>query len=154
MPLVLVGPACEAIAPACYPPGKTRGGVTPALQAECQLLKSLRPTMLNNPLRAPRPKLTGPIFAYAMVDVFGLSCVGIGASWFAAGKPAILSNFPTSTVEAVACTAGGIVVMLWSVARILREIAKQAPEMQAKYDQYIGAHHPDKLRRPPEDEPK
>ncbi len=110
--------------------------------------------MLNNPLRAPRPKLTGPIFGYAMVDVFGLSCVGIGASWFAAGKGAILTNFPTSTAEAVVCTAGGIVIMLWSVARILREIAKQAPEMQAKYDQYIGAHYPDKLRRPPEDEPK
>ena len=109
--------------------------------------------MLNNSLRPPRPRLTGPIFAYAMVDVFGLSCVGIGASWFAAGKPAILSNFPTSTAEAVACTAGGVVIMLWSVARILREIAKQAPEMQAKYNRYIGIHHPDKLQ-PPDDEAK
>ncbi len=106
--------------------------------------------MLNNPLRPPRPRLTGPIFLYAIVDVFGLSCVGIGASWFAAGKGAIIAGFPSSTVEAVACTAGGVVVMLWSVARILREIAKQAPEMQARYDAYIGAHHPDKLRPPPE----
>ena len=75
--------------------------------------------MLTNPLRTPRPKLTGPIFGYAMVDVVGLSCVGIGASWFAEGKGAILTNFPTSTAEAVACTAGGIVIMLWSVSRIL-----------------------------------
>lgn len=110
--------------------------------------------MLNNSLRPPRPKLTGPILGYAMVDVFGLSCVGIGASWFAAGKGAILTNFPTSTAEAVACTAGGIVVMLWSVGRILREIAKQAPEMQAKYDTYIGRHHPDKVRPASEDEAK
>jgi hypothetical protein len=124
------------------------------IQAKCSILEFRRLIMLTNPLRTPRPKLTGPIFGYAMVDVVGLSCVGIGASWFAEGKGAILTNFPTSTAEAVACTAGGIVIMLWSVSRILREIAKQAPEMQAKYDQYIGAHYPDKLQRPPEDDPK
>jgi hypothetical protein len=49
-------------------------------------------------------------------------------------------------VEAVVCTLGGAAVMLWSAARILREIAKQAPEMQARYDAYIAAHHPDKVR--------
>ena len=98
-------------------------------------------------IRPPRPRLTGRIFAYAMVDVFGLTCVGIGASWFAAGKGAILANFPTSTAEAVACTAGGAAVMVWAVARILREIALQAPEMQDKYDAYIAEHHPDKVRQ-------
>ena len=102
--------------------------------------------MLNNVTRPPRPRLTGPILAYALVDVFGLSCVGIGASWFAAGKGAILANFPTSAAEAVACTAGGAAVMIWAVARILREIAKQAPEMQARYDAYIAKNHPDKVR--------
>ena len=104
-----------------------------------------------SPIRPPRPRLTGRIFAYAMVDVFGLSCVGIGASWFAAGKGAIMANFPASTAEAVACTAGGVAVMIWAVTRILREIALQAPEMQAKYDAYLAARHPDKLRpRDPE----
>lgn len=102
--------------------------------------------MLKPSFRPPRPQLTGPIFAYALIDVFGLSCVGIGASWFAAGKGAIIANFPTSLAEAVVCTAGGAAVMLWSVARILREIAKQTPEMQARYDSYIAAHHPDKIR--------
>ncbi len=102
--------------------------------------------MFNSANRPPRPQLTGPIMGYALVDVFGLSCVGIGASWFAAGKGAILANFPTSAVEAVACTAGGAAVMIWAVSRILREIAKQAPEMQAKYDAYIGVHHPDKAK--------
>lgn len=108
--------------------------------------------MLNSSNRPPRPSLTGPIFLYALVDVFGLACVGIGASWFAAGKGAILANFPTSTVEAVACTAGGVAVMLWAVARILREIAKQAPQMQAKYDAYLTAHHPDKVPKAPSDD--
>ena len=102
--------------------------------------------MLNPGIRPPRPRLTGRIFAYALVDVFGLSCVGIGASWFAAGKGALLANFPTSAAEAVACTAGGAAVMIWAVARILREIAKQAPEMQARYDAYIAKNHPDKVR--------
>lgn len=105
--------------------------------------------MLNNPLRPPRPKLTGPIFLYAMVDVFGLSCVGIGASWFANKKGAIFANFPTSTAEAVVCTVGGIVIMIWAVTRILRELAKQAPEMQARFDSYIAEHHPDKVRKKP-----
>jgi len=41
--------------------------------------------------------------------------------------------------------------MIWSVSRILREIAKQAPEMQAKYDAYIAVHHPDKVRPKPDD---
>lgn len=107
--------------------------------------------MLNNSNRPPRPRLTGPIFWYGMLDVFGLSCVGIGASWFAAGKGAILANFPTSTAEAVACTAGGAAVMIWAVSRILREIAKQSDEMQAKYEAYLAQHHPDKVikRDPP-----
>jgi hypothetical protein len=84
--------------------------------------------------------------------MFGLACVGIGASWFAAGKGAILADFPTSAVEAVACTAGGVAVMLWAVARILRELAKQSPEMQAKFDAYLAAQHPDKVRNTPEKE--
>ena len=95
--------------------------------------------------RPPRPELTGRIALYALVDVFGLSCVGIGASWFAAGKGAILTNFPTSAAEAVVCTVGGAVIMIWAVARILREISKQGPQMQAKYEAYIGIHHPDKM---------
>jgi hypothetical protein len=105
--------------------------------------------MLNSPLRPPRPRLTGPILVYALADVFGLSCVGIGGSWFVAGKGAVFVNFPGSLAEAVACTAGGVVVMIWAVARILREIAKQTPELQARYDAYIARHHPDKARPAP-----
>jgi hypothetical protein len=108
--------------------------------------------MLNPSNRPPRPTLTGPIFLYALVDMFGLACLGIGASWFAAGKGAILADFPTSTVEAIACTAGGIAVMLWAVARILRELAKQSPEMQARFEAYVGTQHADKVRKFPDNE--
>lgn len=103
--------------------------------------------MLNSSNRPPRPNLTGPIFLYALIDMFGLACVGIGASWFAAGKGALLAGFPSSVAEALACTAGGVVVMLWAVARILRELAKQGPAMQAKFDAYVGAQHPDRANQ-------
>ena len=108
--------------------------------------------MINTSNRPPRPNLTGPIFLYALADVFGVACVGIGASWFVAGKGAIIANFPTSVAEAVACTAGGAAVMLWAVSRILRELAKQGPKMQARYDAYIAAHHPDKMRKTDDDQ--
>lgn len=107
--------------------------------------------MLNSRLRPPRPRLTGRIMLYALADVFGLSCLAIGASWFAEGKGAIIEGFPGSAAEAVVCTAGGIVVMFWAVTRILRELAKQSPEMKAKYDAYIATHHPDKVRKLPDD---
>ena len=102
--------------------------------------------MLNSPLRPPRPRLTARIFAFAITDVFGLACVAIGASWFASGKGAIVTDFPTSTAEAVACTAGGVVVMFWAAAQILREIAKQGDEMHAAYEAYLQVNHPDKAR--------
>lgn len=124
------------------------------MKAECTGLRQNAPTlseefaMLNTAARPPRPRLTGPIFAFAMLDVFGLSCVGIGGSWFAAGKGAILSDFPNSAVEAVACTAGGIAVMIWAIGHILREIAKQAPELQARHRSRIAAHHPERAGPP------
>lgn len=95
--------------------------------------------------RPPRPHLTLRILAYALADVFGLACVSIGASWFAAGKGAIIAGFPSNLAEAVACTAGGVVVMLWAVARIQREIARQGPELQARYQRYVAENYPDRF---------
>lgn len=105
--------------------------------------------MFTNPQRPPRPRLTLPIFFYALADVFGLFCVATGASWFAAGKATILKDFPTSTAEAVACAAGGAVVMFWAASRILRELGRQAPEMEKRYEDYVATHHPDKARKTP-----
>lgn len=100
--------------------------------------------------RPPRPRLTVRILAYALADVFGLFCVSIGASWFVAGKGAIIAGFPSNLAEAVACTAGGVVVMLWAMARILREIARQGPELQARYQRYVAENYPEKFRPEPE----
>jgi hypothetical protein len=107
-------------------------------------------TMFNSQFRPPRPQLTGRIALYALADVFGLSSAAIGASWFVAEQGAIIAGFPASAAEAVACTVGGVVVMFWAVTRILRELRKQAPDMQAKYTSWIATHHPDKVRPPAE----
>lgn len=62
------------------------------------------------------------IAAYALADLFGLFCVILGISGLL-GKPGvILANFPRSTAEAYVCAVGGVVVMLWALSRILREM--------------------------------
>ena len=103
--------------------------------------------------RPPRPRLTARILAYALADVFGLSVFSIGASWFAAGKGAIIAGFPSSLAEAVACTIGGLVVMIWAVIRILREINKQGPELAARYSRYVAENHPGRERDKSTDSP-
>lgn len=102
--------------------------------------------MFSSLHRPPRPRLTARILFFALIDVFGLCCVSMGIGWFAAGRGVLLANFPTSTAEAVASLAGGAAIMIWAVARIQREVAEQGTELQARYDAYIAAHHPDKLR--------
>ncbi|WP_234087276.1 hypothetical protein [Azonexus sp. R2A61] len=102
--------------------------------------------MLNSSFRPPRPRLTLRIAAYALADVFGLTCVALGAGWLATGK-ALFGGFPTSTADAVVALLGGVVVMFWAITRILRELNKQSPEMQQRYAEWIAAHHPE--RRPP-----
>lgn len=104
--------------------------------------------------RPPRPRLTARILAYALADVFGLSVFSIGASWFAAGKGAIVAGFPASLAEAVACTAGGLAVMVWAVIRILREIGKQGPELAERYSRYVAQNHPGReLNKDPDSPP-
>lgn len=97
--------------------------------------------MFGNTVRPPRPRLTARIFLYGLVDIFGLTCIALGGIWLATGKNAVFSHFPASTVEAVTAIIGGAAVMLWAVSHILREIAKQGPEMQASYEAYMARRH-------------
>lgn len=94
--------------------------------------------MFGQTVRPPRPRLTGRIFAYGLADILGLTSIALGGIWLATGQNAVFNHFPASTAEAVAAIAGGLVVMLWAVAHILREIAKQGPEMQAGYEAYLA----------------
>lgn len=92
--------------------------------------------------RPPRPRLTLRILAYAIANVFGLACLAMGGAWFAGGKGVFIAGFPASLVEAVACAAGGVTVMFWAATRILGEIAKQGPDLQARFAEYVARHHP------------
>lgn len=97
--------------------------------------------MLTN-RNAPRPKLTGKIFLYGLVDIFGLTCVAIGGTWFLEHKPVLLHDFPTSTAEALSCAAGGFAVMIWAVGHIFQEMGKQAPAIEAAFDRQLAERHP------------
>lgn len=91
-----------------------------------------------NPSRSPRPKLTWRIFSYACADIFGLTVLAISATWFIDYRPAVLATFPGNMAEAIVGSVAGFVVMFWGVAHVLRELAKQAPEMQKKYAAYAA----------------
>lgn len=101
-------------------------------------------SLLNRP---PRPRMTGRIALYALGDVFGLSCFAMGVSWFAAGKGALFASFPTSMAEAAASAIGGIAVMIWSAGHIMREIQKQGPDLQMRYERYVRENYPEKAKK-------
>jgi hypothetical protein len=81
--------------------------------------------------KAHRPRLTLKILWYAIADVAGMACFATGAVWLAQGKALFIPGFPTSTLEALAATAGGLALMFWAAARILRELPRR-PARQAR----------------------
>jgi hypothetical protein len=81
--------------------------------------------------KAHRPTLK--IVCYAIVDVVGMVLLATGAVWLAQGKLLFFPGFPTSTPEALAATAGGLLLMFWAATRILRELA-QRPASHARED--------------------
>ncbi len=62
------------------------------------------------------------ILAYALADLFGLFCLILGGASLFTPPITILANFPRSTAEAYVCAAGGIVLMLWAMQHLIREI--------------------------------
>lgn len=80
---------------------------------------------MYNPQRPPRPKLTGTILKYALLDIVGMVLLAIGLAWFAQGPGAFFKTFPSTTGEAIVLTAAGVVLMAHAAARILREVMRQ-----------------------------
>ena len=72
-----------------------------------------------------RPRLTLVILLFAAVDIVGMVLIATGIMWFAHGMPLFIRDFPTNMVEAGVSVAGGLVMMIWSAAQILRELTKQ-----------------------------
>ena len=73
-----------------------------------------------------RPRLTPAILAFAVVDVAGMVLFATGAMWFAHGQPLFIRDFPTNPIEAGAAIAGGLLLMFWAAARILRALLRNA----------------------------
>lgn len=88
--------------------------------------------LLKKPKR-PRPHLTLPIVAYALIDCAGMVLLALGGFYFSAGPGRIFKSFPSTTAEAAVTCAAGIVIMFWAAARILREVIKQ-PHMMVRQD--------------------
>jgi len=75
--------------------------------------------------RPPRPRLTLKIMFYAIFDVVGMVLFASGALWFARGQSLFIADFPSTTVEGLAVIIGGLLLMLWAAAQILRELIKR-----------------------------
>ena len=61
---------------------------------------------------------------FAVFDVVGMVFFAAGAVWFAKGEVLFIPGFPTGTMGALAATIGGLLLMLWAAAQILREMIK------------------------------
>ena len=88
------------------------------------------------PEKLPR-HLVGELLRFAVADIFGMFCFGLGASWFLpllAGVPGVIGVGPTSLAEAVAFLAGGAAVMWWAMGRLLRAVARLKADEGAEGD--------------------
>lgn len=81
----------------------------------------------------PRPTLTLPIMMWALVDVAGMTLLAIGGMYLAQGKALFFRDFPSTQPEAWGCLVLGVGLMWYAVARILRELLKQAPQADAAH---------------------
>lgn len=78
-------------------------------------------------MKAQPRHLRSRLLGYLLADLFGFLCLALGVAWFAGGTGVILDSFPRSTAEALASAGGGLLVMVWAIGRILRELGRLAP---------------------------
>jgi len=72
-----------------------------------------------------RPRLTLKVLFYAIFDVVGMVAFATGATWLARDQTLFFRDFPSGTAQAVLVLLGGIALMLWAAAQIVRELIKQ-----------------------------
>ena len=73
-----------------------------------------------------RPSLK--ILLLALADALGMALVATGGFWLWKGQHLIVRAFPNNSMEAGFCLAGGLLLMIWSVAGILREMLARAAD--------------------------
>lgn len=81
-----------------------------------------------------RPQLTLKILFFAGLDVVGMVVFATGALWLARGQELFVRGFPTSTAEALLLLVGGLLLMVWAVAKILRELIKPASALTGDHN--------------------
>ena len=69
-----------------------------------------------------RPRPTLKILFYAIFDVVGMVAFATGALWLLREQHLFVRDFPTSAPQAVLALFGGLLLMGWSIAMILREL--------------------------------
>ncbi|MBS1227989.1 MAG: hypothetical protein H6R17_1266 [Proteobacteria bacterium] len=72
-----------------------------------------------------RPRLTLKILGYVVFDMAGMIALATGALWLARGQTLFIAGFPTNLAEALAAVVGGLALMLWAAAQILRELMRR-----------------------------
>lgn len=72
-----------------------------------------------------RPRLTLKVLFYAIFDVAGMILFATGVIWLARDETLFIRDFPNNAVQAVLALLGGIALMLWAAAQIVRELIKQ-----------------------------
>jgi len=75
-----------------------------------------------------RPQLTFKILFYAVFDVVGMVSFATGAMWLVRQQALFVKGFPTTTLEAVAAALGGLLLMIWAAAQIIREMLTRASD--------------------------
>ena len=62
---------------------------------------------------------------FAIFDGIGMILFATGALWFAKGQSLFIPGYPGNMLEAMATLIGGLMLMLWAAAQIVRELIKR-----------------------------
>lgn len=69
-----------------------------------------------------RPQLTPMVLFYAVFDGLGMLAFSGGALWLGKKQALFFAGFPASNFDALLLVVGGVALMLWASAQILREL--------------------------------
>lgn len=73
-----------------------------------------------------RPKLTATLLQWALLDVAGMLVLGAGGFYLLKDR-ALVSGFPSSTLEAIAVVVAGIGLIFAAAVKMLAEVMAQMP---------------------------
>jgi membrane protein implicated in regulation of membrane protease activity len=72
-----------------------------------------------------KPKLTLRLLVFMLLDGLGLFLFSLGLASLVIEGPVLFRDFPSSTLEAVTVLASGVVIMLYAVVHVMRELSRQ-----------------------------